>query len=358
MLRTIAMTTPIFSSELPKVLESKLISMTGANQSTDVSRVSQGHSLPVSFGHEIMPTTENEDTLMPDQPPPEEATQGQAIDKASDIQLISKDEFDKPQPKHKRPRRVHKRQRKSLKKQKITIAEPRPQPDIDEEDLTEAFGIGHAWDQHGKRNDNELEVIKAQLAATKQELQASKNTRSRTHGTIKDWVNLQKDLADVEQQLKKSQEVVHQLQTAGDDLQKLRMKLAASQRELSACKDDLFRLQPVAQVPDSSISKEFDAICQHITHWIDAEVTGFEKAHPEIEPEHIFSVGDDMEVATFLRKYPGAGEHSARHLVHRHLLESMFSGEFYFFGLPAETAHFLQKAEQEMANLKTPRGEN
>ena len=357
------MTTQIFSSELPKVVGSKLMSMMGANQSTDVSGASQRQSLPVSVDDQIMPTSESEDTLMPDQPLPEEATRGPAIDEASDIQLVSKDEFDKPQPNHERKliqnlRGVSKRLKKSVMKQRITIAELRAQSDINEEDLTEALRISHAWEQDAKRSDIELEVVKAQLATTKQELQASKNTRSRTRGTIKDWANLQKDLADMERQFKESQEVVHQLQTVGDDLQELRTKLVASQRELSACKDDLFRLQPVAQVPDSSISKEFDAICQHIIHWIDAEVTGFEKAHPETEPEHIFSVGDDMEAATFLGKHPGAGEHLARHLVHRYLLENMFHGKVYFFGLPTETAQLLQKAEQGMANLKTPRGEN
>ena len=140
--------------------------------------------------------------------------------------------------------------------------------------------------------------------------------------------------------------------------EQLRSELDATRGQLQLCKDDLFRLQPMAQVPDTEIIKAFESVCQDVISWIDVEISAFEKLYPSAEPSEIFSGGALPEAIHLLEQYPTLGEYLVRYVVHSSLHETMFSRSVYLLGLPEETKQCLQAAEDRMATFKQSRGTN
>ena len=145
---------------------------------------------------------------------------------------------------------------------------------------------------------------------------------------------------------------------AENTLEVLQIRSAALQQELQACKDDLFRLQPIAQVPDREIMNDFESLSQQIANWIDEEINAYEKIHPATETWQLFSDGGNSGAARILQKFPEAGEYLIRYTVHEYLQEHMFGKGAYLLGLPKETVQLLQTTEQNMASLEPPRGTN
>ena len=189
----------------------------------------------------------------------------------------------------------------------------------------------------------ELKNIRTKLAASKKEFKDKKSQL---------WKK-KKELAKCKREHQKSKGVIRDTKTTNNELQK---SLQASEEQLSQCKDDLFSLQGVAQIPDSTITKRFESICQQIVHWIDTEVARFEKAHPEAEPDHIYSGGQLAPSTNFLRQHSSAGEHLVRYHIHGLLGLHVFGKSVYFFGLPEETAQLLREAELKLAEFDPPRG--
>lgn len=287
---------------------------------------------------EDMPTADSEDAVMSGQASTEVQSQGQALDDLGELQLITKDEFERPRDRKlvKRLRAASKRLEETVQKQKTKIESLKIKIDDLEDQLKDA-------DRYHQSYDHELKDKQAQLAITKQALQASKARWRRQNGTVQ---GLRTDL-------KESKDIVRNVEAFNSDLED---KFAASQEELSRCKDDLFSLQPMAQVADSSIVRELEIVGQEVVHWIEAEVAAFMTANPQAEPEHIFSVGKDKNAAIILQHHPAAGEHLARYLVHRFFQANLFGKKFYLLGLTEETAQSLQKVEDTMGKIDPPRG--
>ena len=143
---------------------------------------------------------------------------------------------------------------------------------------------------------------------------------------------------------------------AEQEAEQLRSELNATWSQLQVCKDDLFRLQPLAQIPDTEIIKEFESICQDVVSWIDVEISAFEKSHPSAKSGQIFSGGQSFEATNLLERFSTFGEYLVRSVVHRCLRNTMFSRSVYLLGLPNEIKRYLQAAEERMANLEPPRG--
>lgn len=195
-----------------------------------------------------------------------------------------------------------------------------------------------------------LQSCQSELKDTKDKLATSKKDLKKTKGQL---TGMRKELATCRRKLQETKGVIRQMKGTNSDLQHT---LEASREELSTCMDDLFSLQGVAQVPDSTITERFESLDQQIIYWIDAEVARFEKVHPEAEPDYVFSRSECGSVKGFLRLHPDAGEHLARYLIHCLLQEHVFGGHVYLFGLPEETARLLREAERKLAELDPPRG--
>lgn len=283
---------------------------------------------------EDMPKTESEDVVMSDQNIAEVQSQNQALNGVVDMQIISKDEFHNP-----RDSELAKDLRTGASK---SLGETSVEKKPDNESLKVQVVVPDDQLGHTDRG-RELKQAQAQLETTKQALQKGKAQWKRQNEMVK---KLRADL-------KESKDKVRDMGAINSDLQD---KLDTSQEELTRCRDDVFSLQPMLQVADSTIVEELEIVGQEVVHWIETEVTSYEKAHPGAEEEHIFSVGDNRDAAIFLAHHPGAGEHLARYLVYRFLQANLFGRRYNLLGLRGKTARLLQEAEHSMANFDPPRG--
>ena len=195
----------------------------------------------------------------------------------------------------------------------------------------------------------------AQLIPSQRGSRAGKNQLSPAQNDAQKVQQVKKQLASVRRELKASKGLAKETYK---ELEQERRKLAASQDDLTACKDELFRSQPIDQVPDSRAAKEFENLCQQITNWVEAEVAIFEKAHPEEGPEHVFSIGEDNNAKQFMAQHPKGGEHLAVHMIHHWLQDNLFRRDLSYVGLPAEAVQLLERVEQSMARLDPPRGDS
>ena len=278
------------------------------------------HSLQSSPQEVGIPEHESEDVIMMDRPPTVRQNQGQSSDATGELPATSS----------RLTRSASKRQQNTVEPLEYFRADSVEERLIDAELRLQSCQL-------------ELENTQLKLAASKREL---KDKKSQLWGK-------KKDLGICKRQHQVSKGVIRDTKKANKELQKA---LQASEEQLTQCKDDLFSLQGVGQIPDSTISRRFEAICLQIVHWIDTEVAKFEKANPEAEPDHIFSGGHSKPSADFLWKHSSAGEHLVRYNIHRLLGFHVFGRSVYFIGLPEETIQLLREAELKLAELDPPRG--
>ena len=288
---------------------------------------SEVHTQQLSPQKATLPENEPEDSLMTDQAPIEGRSQSQLSDDQLELQVISTNRV---------LRSASKRQGNAVRTKEPNIKDQEAKASSVEENLVNV--------------EARLQNYESELKDTQEKLAASKLALEETKGLLQSKA---KDMAACRRKLRESKAFSRRIKKINSDLEET---LKTSRQELSECVNDLFSLQGVAQTPDSTISRWFESICQQIIHWIDMEVAAFEKAHPEAEPDHVFSAGELGGMKEFLRLHPGAGEHLARFLIHRLLQLHVFGKKVYLFGLPEETAQLLREAELKLAELDPPRG--
>ena len=233
--------------------------------------------------------------------------------------------------------------RSGTKYQNNTVGRGRPRSNT-----SRAKAGGHEEQQASvedrlRRCRNELETTKKELAQAKKPQERIKN---QLEGRVKELNAYKQDLKDSN----------HSNIDLKRTIAELRTDLKACQEDLSKCRDDLISLQEVAQIPDSIISSQFECIGQQVAHWVDGQIAAFEKTHPETEPDDSSFASEEKIVANFTRRYPTAGDHLARNLIHRLLYLHLFQGKRYLIGMPEGTERLLQEVEHEMARLDPPRG--
>lgn len=263
-----------------------------------------------------------QDAIMTDQGLVEEQSQDQASDETPDVEITSSRTL----------RSTTKRQEKTVKSRNPRIKGHEAKAESVEELLADT------------------ELLRSQMQDAKEELAGMKKDFKDKKAQL---TANKKLLAACRRELNESKGVGRGIRKVNSDL---RNELTASGKELSKCKDELFRLQRVAQIPDSTILRSFETVSQQIVHWIDAEIAAAEKGHPEAGPDHVFSVGEDINATEFLRCHPGAGEQLARYLIHHFLHDNVFGRNAYFFGLPEETGRLLWKTELQMAETEPRKG--
>ena len=214
----------------------------------------------------------------------------------------------------------------------------------------------NACKEEQKRLEGDRLRGQAEMVACKRELRELRQTVAHFHNIGKDLQWEQKAHEATQRELEAYKAKQDHTQVNVTELQRLREKIAASQQELSACKDDLFRLQPIAQTPDSDISKNFDFVCQQIVDWIDGELLGFEHANPHLGQKDFFSVGGDIEINRHLQKNIEIGEYLSRYMIHRYLEAKLLGPSCTLLGLARGDQELLQRTERSMAELDPPRG--
>lgn len=139
----------------------------------------------------------------------------------------------------------------------------------------------------------------------------------------------------------------------------LEAELRFRNEELRACKDDLFRLQPMSHVPDSKIAEQFESLDDAVSTWIDAQVARhadrWQQQYPDIPPR-FFLHGGNPYIKELLTNYADtAGEHIIHCVLQRQLYKRLFNEKIYLFGSGKEVA-ILEVIEKEMQQLQPPRG--
>ena len=132
------------------------------------------------------------------------------------------------------------------------------------------------------------------------------------------------------------------------------------ERELQACKDDLFRLQPVSQLPDSSIAQRFENLDNGICDWTDQEISLYlDEWHPknsDAQPRLFHHNGDPM-MQGFLSHYPvTGGDNVIRFMLHYLIQKNLFDDKVLLVGLTSMDSEWLRWIEQGMSRLQPPRG--
>ena len=304
---------------------------------------------------QVLFTTEARDIVTKKEADAQEQMQRAPSFVSTDLQFISKEEFIGPkQDVISKSQKEIKRESKRIKEQQSSIARRTAQANLARDGLTDA----HAELQvccGVQVPVSSLQEGTIPLRHSPRQL-STRNTRtSHVQDDLQKVGQFKRELASVRRELKVSKDDLRREQNTNKELQK---KLAASQDDLTKCKDELFRLQPIAQIPDSRVVKEFEDLCQQVVNWIEIQVAMFEKAHPENGQEYIFSLGEENKATQFMGQHPRGGEHLAVHMIHRWLQDNLFGRKLSCVGLPAEAIQLLERAEQSMARLDPPRGDS
>ena len=138
-------------------------------------------------------------------------------------------------------------------------------------------------------------------------------------------------------------------------------RIAALDRELQACKDDLFRVQPMSQVPDSTIAQRFASLDDRICDWTETQISRFmdkwQAKHHSDQPK-LFDHDGDRTTKGFLAHYPDTGgEYMVRSIIHYYLQKYLFGDKILLFGLNDSLIDWLEMIEQSMSRLQPQRGE-
>lgn len=144
------------------------------------------------------------------------------------------------------------------------------------------------------------------------------------------------------------------------DLESARGERNSLEQALQACKDDLFRMNPSSNIPDSEITQGYDNLYEHISGWMEAEISRSErslrKTQPGLLPD-LFHHGGMPQAKKLLLLYPNSGgEYFIRCIVEMMLQKFVLSKDILLVGLDERTSTLLRGIEQSMANAKPPRG--
>lgn len=167
------------------------------------------------------------------------------------------------------------------------------------------------------------------------------------------------NLLEVNTKLRNNRDDLHNTQAkTEDELVTTAQQLASSQKEVEACKADLFRMKPMTSVPDSAVINEFEYLCEQITGWIDGEIYKFIKENPGVVTSQLFSKDLDAKARKLIAQYPDIGEHLVRYIVHAGLCFTIFGKNMYHLALSKGQNAFMKKLEKALRTLNPPKGKS
>ena len=198
-------------------------------------------------------------------------------------------------------------------------------------------GIDEMPDTRMKRTEDQQLLLQREeeLAKLREECHELRISNNRQQSDIQSHIQRQ---AHIERQF--------------EQLQKLK---SIQHRELQTCKDNLFRLQPIIQLTDSDILKKYEDLCQHVSSWVDHELSKFEDKDGHANDATITDGGNAC-FRRILNSSPAAGEYLIAMVIHQHIQRYFFGKNVILFGLCPRFTGFLQSAEKRMAELEPRRG--
>ncbi len=188
-----------------------------------------------------------------------------------------------------------------------------------------------------------VEMLEDQIAYLKQELQRRKAlVESLTVQTRE--ANAEKANAELS---------VRKLQKQNKDLSE----------NLTECKDDLLRLQPPSQTPDSELAEQYSSLAQQISRWVDDETEDSQATEARFDdltnnedlPESLQPYFTDEHIRLG-KKHPNAQPYILRYIIHCYLESCILGDDVNLFGLDSRTVALFEGIEQGMHELEAPRG--
>ena len=140
------------------------------------------------------------------------------------------------------------------------------------------------------------------------------------------------------------------LESMNNEGHEIRARLRTAQQDLKLCRDDLFRLQPDVQTPDTEIVKQLDDLCHRTSSWVDEEISAFELANPGSSQNAVFLGSQDERAVNLLQSMPEAGEFLMRCAVHLFIVDTLMSKDEYLLNLNPKYGSLLREIEKSMAS--------
>ncbi|KAI4113044.1 MAG: hypothetical protein LQ345_005896 [Seirophora villosa] len=145
-------------------------------------------------------------------------------------------------------------------------------------------------------------------------------------------------------------------------LQNLQKQNNRLNEDLTECRDDILRLQPPSQIPDSKIADEYNNVYQQIASWVDDEAEDASSMETQLAnlfadkdaPELLKSVLDN-DLIRVAKKYPDAEPLLLRYIIHVHIHRCILDDAIYLFGLDEHNEIILRSIARAMEDLEPKR---
>lgn len=237
-----------------------------------------------------------------------------------------------------------------------------------------------AW-RENKEQAVELRDLKKQHAHLKETMRTQGDSRSFRDQIMSErrkfyeHVDMLDDhIAHLKHQLEKTKlhmdQLTFQTREANEDKAAYESKLQTLQKQnnrlnedLTECRDDILRLQPPSQIPDSKIAEEYTNLYQQIASWVDDEAEDSSAMEDQLAklladkdaPELLKSILDnDLIRAT--KKYPDAEPLILRYIISTHIHRCILADDIYLFGLDDHNVTVLRSIAHAMEDLEPKRG--
>ena len=148
-----------------------------------------------------------------------------------------------------------------------------------------------------------------------------------------------------------------------DEVTELQKTCAMLQRDLAACKRDLFSLQPCNQISNAKIADKVEHLSQQISSWTDEIFKDIDAIQQGLVGDLLydhenFPIATSLDARTIgmLKRIPSTAEFFIHHVIFQRLQQTIFNEGVYLFGLHQEIGTFLQTIENSMGLLVPNRG--
>ncbi|KAL8801673.1 MAG: hypothetical protein Q9182_004310 [Xanthomendoza sp. 2 TL-2023] len=236
-----------------------------------------------------------------------------------------------------------------------------------------------AW---GENREQSLEIrdLKKQNAHLKESMRTQADPKSYKDQILSErrkfyeHVDLLEDhIAHLKHQLEKTKlhmdQLTFQTREANEDKAAYETKLQNLQKlnnrlneDLTECRDDILRLQPPTQIPDSKIAEGYSNLYQQIASWVDDEAeesqsmearmaeVAADKDAPELLKAYL-----DSDLIRLTKKYSEAEPLILRYIIQLHLHRLILADDIYLFGLDEHNITILRGIEHAMEDLEPKR---
>ncbi|KAI4197328.1 MAG: hypothetical protein LQ350_005997 [Teloschistes chrysophthalmus] len=145
-------------------------------------------------------------------------------------------------------------------------------------------------------------------------------------------------------------------------LQNLQKQNARLNEDLTECRDDILRLQPPSQIPDSKIVDEYANVYQQIASWVDDEAedssameTQLENMLTDKDAPQLLKTCLDSDILRATRKHSDAEPLILRYVIQTHLHQRILADDLYLFGLDDHSITLLRTIAHSMEDLEPKR---